>query len=151
MVKKILDKDGRPNPFKDNHPGKDWWYAFLARNNLTIRSPSSLEIYRASVCTKHNLEHWYAMFEQFLSCHSLLDEPDRIWNCDESGFPLCPKSGLSIGSHWNKGSIFHLLCSERTNHYSCCDWSHVRVSRGLQEEADMQPVVLDMLGITSTC
>ena len=23
---KILDKGGRPNPFKDNHPGKDWWY-----------------------------------------------------------------------------------------------------------------------------
>ena len=34
MVKKILDKDGRPNPFKDNRPGKDWWYAFLARNNF---------------------------------------------------------------------------------------------------------------------
>ena len=93
MVKKILHKDGRPNPFKDNRPGKDWWYAFLARNNLAVRSPSSLEMYRASACTKQNLESWYAQFEQFLVCHSLLDEPDRIWNYDESGFPLCPKSG----------------------------------------------------------
>ena len=24
MVKKILDKDGRPNPFKDNRPRNDW-------------------------------------------------------------------------------------------------------------------------------
>lgn len=29
MVKKIIEKDGRPNPFKDNRPGKDWWYTFL--------------------------------------------------------------------------------------------------------------------------
>ena len=26
-VKKILDKDGRQNPFWDNFPGRDWWYA----------------------------------------------------------------------------------------------------------------------------
>ena len=42
--KKILDKDSRPNPFKDNCPGKDWWLAFLTRNNLTLRSSSSLEM-----------------------------------------------------------------------------------------------------------
>ena len=29
MVKKLLDKNGRPNPFKDNRPGNDWWYSFL--------------------------------------------------------------------------------------------------------------------------
>ena len=45
MVKKILDKDGRPNPFKDNRPGKDWWYSFLTRNKLAWRSPSALESY----------------------------------------------------------------------------------------------------------
>ena len=109
MVKKILDKDGRPNPFKDNRPGKDWWYAFLARNNLTIRSPSSLEMYRVSACTKQNLESWYARFEQFLSCHSLLDEPDRIWNYDESGFPLCPKSGRVLAPIGTK--VVYSTCS----------------------------------------
>jgi hypothetical protein len=30
-------------------------------------------------------------------------------------------------------------------------WRDVRVSRGQQEEVHMQPVVLDMLEITSTC
>ena len=76
MVKKIMDKGGRPNPFKDNRPGKDWWYAFLARNKLTVRSPSSLEMYRASACTKDKLDQWYADFEQFLLCHSLIVAPD---------------------------------------------------------------------------
>ena len=109
IVKKISDKGGRPNPFKDNRPGKDWWYAFLTRNNLTIRSPSSLEMYWASACTKQNLESWYARFKQFLSCHSLLDEPDRIWNCGESGFPLCPKSGWVLAPVGTK--VVYSTCS----------------------------------------
>ena len=29
IVKKMLDKDGRANPFTDDYPGKDWWYAFF--------------------------------------------------------------------------------------------------------------------------
>lgn len=92
-VKKILDKDGRQNPFVDNRPGKDWWYGFLSRNKLTIRRTSALESYRASACTKEVLEKWYTDFEQFLLCNNIHNKPDRIWNCDESGFPLCPKSG----------------------------------------------------------
>jgi len=33
MVKNLLDKDGRQNPFVNNRPGKDWWYAFaIARS-----------------------------------------------------------------------------------------------------------------------
>ena len=62
MIKKILDKDGRPNPFKDNRPGKDWWYSFLIRNKLAWRSPSAPKSYRASACTKEKLEEWYVKF-----------------------------------------------------------------------------------------
>ena len=29
MVKKILDRTGRPNPFQDNCLDKDWWYMSL--------------------------------------------------------------------------------------------------------------------------
>ena len=94
MVKKIVDKDGRPNPFKDNRPGKDWWYVFLKRNPvISLRSASSLETSRASACSEEVLEKWYVKFEQFLSIHGLEDQPSKIWNCDESGFSLCPKSG----------------------------------------------------------
>lgn len=92
-VEKILDKDGRPNPFKDNRPGKDWWYSLLSRNKLAWRSPSALEAYQASACTKEKLKEWYTKFEQFVICHGLHVQLSRIWNCDESGFPLCPKTG----------------------------------------------------------
>ena len=31
-VKKILDKEGRVTIFKDNRPGRDWWYLFRRRH-----------------------------------------------------------------------------------------------------------------------
>ena len=99
MIKKILDKEGRPNPFKDN-PGKEWWYSFLSRNKLAWRSPSALESYRASACTKEKLEEWYTNFEQFLICHGLQDQRNHSWNHDESGFPLCPKPGKNFSTSW---------------------------------------------------
>ena len=97
MVKKFLDKDGRPTPFKDNRPGKDWWYTFVRRNpKLSLRSASLLESYRASACSPEALEKWYVGYEQFLLNNGLGDDASKIWNGDESGFPLCPKSGKVI-------------------------------------------------------
>ena len=29
MVKRLLDEDGRTNPFVNNYPGRNWWYGFL--------------------------------------------------------------------------------------------------------------------------
>ena len=113
MVKKILDKDGRPNPFKDNRPGKDWWYSFLTRNKLAWRSPSALEAYRASACTKEKLEEWYTKFEQFLICHGLHEQPSRIWNCDESGFPLCAKSGKILAPVGSK-TVYSSCAAQKT-------------------------------------
>ena len=48
VVKKILDKDGRPNPFRDNTPGYDWFTAFMKRHpELSIRKSESLPVSRA--------------------------------------------------------------------------------------------------------
>ena len=42
-VKAMLDKDGRANPFRQNMPGKDWWYAFLKRHpEISQRTPEVL-------------------------------------------------------------------------------------------------------------
>ena len=44
------------------------------------------------------LDHWYSNFENFLLLHNLHNCPSQIWNCDESGFSLCPKSGRVLAS-----------------------------------------------------
>ena len=103
MVKKILEKDHRPNPFIENKPGKDWWYAFLQQNpEITLRAVSALELPRASACTDETLLKWYIEFEQFLLLHDLDGKPDCIWNCDETGFPLYPKSGNVLAPRGTK-------------------------------------------------
>lgn len=91
------------NSFADNHPGKGWWYAFLAHSNHTVRSYSSLKMYQALAEFKYVVHGVWEV-------HSLFDKPDRTLNCDESGFLFCPKSGTSR----NKDSVFHLLCTKRT-------------------------------------
>ena len=120
MVKKILDNHPRPNPFRDNLPGKDWWYAFLKRNpEITLRTPQALESYRAKACTPAALLKWYTDFEQFLITHNLIDKPNCLMNADEAGFPLCPKSGKILASTGaktvyytssSKGQITTLAC-----------------------------------------
>ena len=60
MVKAILDKDGRPNPFKDNRPGKFWLRAFMKRHpELTVRKSQTLGISRAISCTPKVLDEWF--------------------------------------------------------------------------------------------
>ena len=120
MVKKILDTHKRPNPFPDNTPGKDWWYAFLQRHpKISLRTPQALEACRAKACTPSTLSGWYTDFEQFLLIHNLIDKPSKIWNCDESGFSLCPKSSKVLATCGaktvyyttsNKGQITVLAC-----------------------------------------
>ena len=93
MVKRLLDKDARPNPFSDNRPGKDWWHGFLRRHpELSLRSPEQLQLARASACSQEKLMSWYGAYEEFLKDNDITD-PDQIWNADETGCPLCPKSG----------------------------------------------------------
>ncbi|XP_055956152.1 uncharacterized protein LOC130012370 [Patella vulgata] len=42
-VKSILDKDTRITPFKNNMPGKDWYYGFIRRHpNISVRTTMQL-------------------------------------------------------------------------------------------------------------
>lgn len=94
VVKRILDTTQRPNPFTDNRPGRYWWHAFLnCHPQLTMQQPQALQAVRASACTPQVLDQWFSRYKQFLMTHNLQNKPQCIWNCDESGFPLCPKTG----------------------------------------------------------
>ena len=83
----VKDKNGRLNPFTDNLPGRDWWHSFLKHHPKL-----SMCTHRAKSCTPSGINKLYSDFEQFLLLHNLIDKPNQIWNCDESGF-LCQKSG----------------------------------------------------------
>ena len=113
VVKRWLDSNERPNPFPNNLPGKDWWYAFLRRHpDISLRTPQALETCRASACTPAVINKWYHDYEQFVLVNDLLHCPSKIWNCDESGFSLCPKSNKVLAPTGVK-HVYHSTSSSK--------------------------------------
>ncbi|KAL5015099.1 hypothetical protein ScPMuIL_009369 [Solemya velum] len=129
-VKKILDGDKRNNPFKDNRPGKDWYYAFMKRHpEISERSPIQLGKERA-VLSKETVGRWFDDFKEYMNVtanQELLKDPTRLYNADESGFPLCPKTGRVLGAKGskvvynftssNKTEITVMACMSASGHY----------------------------------
>lgn len=98
-VKKIIDSSGRKTPFVDNKPGKTWMKGFFKRNSiLTQRHAETISKGRA-VVTEESIRKWFKGLEDYLEeigHKDVLLDPKRIFNGDETGFQLCPKSGKVI-------------------------------------------------------
>ncbi|XP_053402897.1 uncharacterized protein LOC123562153 [Mercenaria mercenaria] len=80
-VKRIIDADERPNPFKDNRPGKDWWYGFVKRHpEMTERLPQDLGKERATI-TQAKVQRWFEEFEHYVRNEikdpTILQDPSR--------------------------------------------------------------------------
>lgn len=96
-VMKIMDEDGRPNPFQNNKPGKDWYYGFVRRHpELAVGTSIQLSKERA-IITPENVYLSFADLMEYMQNYvqdlSIFSDPSHWYNADESGFPLCPKSG----------------------------------------------------------
>ena len=103
MVQAIIEKDGRSNPFTNNRPGEKWWKLLNKRHPiLSIRQPEHLQLSRARCCTPEAIRSWFLEFEQFLVVNGVKDCPSQIWNADEAGFPLCPKTGRVVAMKTDK-------------------------------------------------
>ena len=125
-VQKIIQADGRPNPFKNGRPGKDWYYAFMKRHpHLSMRSPRQLGKERA-VIKPENIEKWFTDFEQFIKDTvddpNVLLDPSRIYNADESGFSMCAQTGRVIGLKGAR-SVYNISASDRSQITVLCGMS----------------------------
>ncbi|XP_070538590.1 uncharacterized protein [Ptychodera flava] len=115
-VKEILDRDGRPSMLKHNkipnRPERKWLRQFKKRNpEVKLVSVRNLSMKRA-VISKSDIDQWFRDFEIFLSDQDLMDKPWQIWNCDESGFSLSPKSSKVLGPVQSKIPVPYVhVCS----------------------------------------
>ena len=101
IVKEILDNGGEINgKFKGNLPSDSWVYSFLKRHpSISSRIPEPLGTARASV-TRGKIKYWFVTLKNFMIVKFGID-PDtffnnndnckRIFNLDETGFPLAGK------------------------------------------------------------
>jgi hypothetical protein len=102
-VKKYLVENNKNVHYFNNEiltPGKAWFLGFLKRHpRIKERQAEAVSKARAAV-TIDRIHGWFDEIldyikEQTLE-HVLLD-PNRIFNGDEAGFAMCPKSGKVLG------------------------------------------------------
>ena len=74
-----------------------WWQKFRARHsNISLRSAAPLCLPRAKAADRSVLDKYFAILRSTLIDNDLLDKPRNIYNCDESGFPLAPRSPKTV-------------------------------------------------------
>jgi hypothetical protein len=95
-VLKILEEDGRNNPFQNNRPGDGWFNGFLKRHpEIAQRNAESINRSRGAL-TEECIRGWFRDAEKFFADKNMsyiLRDPKRQYNGDETGFQLDPKSG----------------------------------------------------------
>ncbi|KAJ8037349.1 hypothetical protein HOLleu_18147 [Holothuria leucospilota] len=130
-VKHILDQTDRPNPFRNNLPGRHWVEGFLQRHkNISRRTTEVLGRERASI-TSAKLDRWFDEFEAYIKGVDtegdlgILANPMRIFNADESGFALVGKSENVLALKGSK-VVYNLTTSDKSQitRLACCNAEH---------------------------
>lgn len=91
--------------FKNNIPGRKWYEGFLRRHpEITLRTPQNLTMSRSSV-TQIQIKRWFNEVHEFLkdsNSTNILQDPNRIFNADESAFFLNPKGNKVLALRGDK-------------------------------------------------
>ncbi|CAG2184851.1 unnamed protein product [Mytilus edulis] len=90
--------------FRDNLRGKDWYYSLKSRHpEILERTCHDLGKERAMV-SPFKIKKWFEDFSKYMAEEveggmDILKDPSRLYNADESGFPLCPKTSKVLKGH----------------------------------------------------
>lgn len=80
----------------DNLPGRSWYNSFLQRNpKVSLRQPESVTDASSKV-SESDIRRWFKQIDDYCienEYDEALKDPTRIYNADETGFQLCPKTG----------------------------------------------------------
>ena len=97
-----------------------WWESFTRRNpNISLRAAARLSMARAKATDPEMFGRYFDLLERTLDENDLRGKPNQIFNMDESGMPLDPKSprivaergsdAFTIGSG-NKSQVTIVAC-----------------------------------------
>ena len=90
-VMEILRLNKRSHPFNNNGPDHDWWVRFMRDHpELSFRTPQELSEARAQKANATIVKDYFEKLGKIINENSLTAA--QIWNMDETGFVLIPKS-----------------------------------------------------------
>lgn len=128
----MLDFEVRQTRFKNNLPGKQWFYDFVKRHQvLSIRATQILGPERA-IISQESINKWHDYLKAFFENEvdggmAVFEDPSRIYNADETGCPLEPPSGKVLAPRGakfvyktgssEKTQITVLACMSATGHF----------------------------------
>lgn len=97
LISEYVRRNGMTTPFKDDIPGKDWFYLFQKRNGLSIKKPQHVEIARRKACDPFVIYEYFDLLEKVVEELNLKDKPQQIYNLDETSICNDPVKGKIIG------------------------------------------------------
>jgi hypothetical protein len=117
---------GKTTTFNDERKraGKDWFCNFLRRNpELSIRKPQGLSLDRTEGMNREEVAGYYALLEKTLTDLQLMDEPNRIFNMDESGVQLNnePQRVVAMKGSKNVHTVTSGERGETVTVIACCN------------------------------
>ena len=101
----ISKRNGQQGRFdNEKGPGHTWWSGFKKRHakEITLRKPDSLDRGRSRMANSTVMNEHFQSLKKVLVDNNILDKPQHIYNCDESGFCLDNNSGKVIVSKYAK-------------------------------------------------
>ncbi|KAG5889833.1 hypothetical protein JTB14_023158 [Gonioctena quinquepunctata] len=117
-VEKIAKDLGKSHLFKDGKPGQKWYKNFLKRHpEISLREAETVNRARA-IITEQYIRTWFRDLKEYLETNKINDimiNPARVFNGDESGFSLCPKSGKVLAPKGWKNLYTIKLGQEKDN------------------------------------
>lgn len=105
------------NHFTEGRPGRKWMELFLRRHSdIVPRTSEKLTRNRAAL-TREAIECWFSEVKQHLEetgHYRILNDANRIFNMDESGFMLCPKGEKVLGIKGQK-NVYDICGADKEN------------------------------------
>ena len=70
-----------------------WWKSFLHRNqDLSLRRADSTAHIRMDSINQESISQYFNLLEQTMRSHNIQKSPNQIYNMDETGMPLSPRT-----------------------------------------------------------
>lgn len=114
MACQLAQKNGKVHRFSkiSGKAGWEWFQGFLKRDpRLSVRKPEQTSKARAMGFNKPVVTHFFRMLGEVLDKYKFT--PDRIWNNDETGVSVVPKSASKVVGKKGRRQVGCLTSAER--------------------------------------